>query len=528
MKPMSGVDTIRPGPADAREDSHVCGSELSRIASGAGTSFAGKILGGGLQFFYTLVVVRFLGAELFGLFMLGLTIINFGGVFGRLGLEMGLVKFVSAYHGMGDKQRVKGVIVQSIGCSLMASTLVAIGLFCIGDPLIARLFNKPQLGVIIRSLAPSLPFMSLMFVALSATQGFQIMKYTVYGQNLFWPATNMMLAVLFFLLGLKLYGVVAAHVISVALAAALAVCFLRRCFPDMKQTKAVWESTQLFSFSIPLLAVVFVHFILLWTDTLMLGFFRTPREVGIYNVAMRTALLIGLILSSFNSIFAPVISDLHNRREMDKLGRLFKSVTRWVFGISLPVFLLMTFLSEDVMGLFGQDFIAGRMPFLILSSAQLVSACVGSMVVFLAMSGRQNLVLKNTALTGLLNLLLNYVLIPRYGIVGAAAATTISVASVNILMLAQVWVLYRMHPYNRKYYKGLFSALGTYAVVLVVGSMLPELNGVQRILVYSPLFLVVCAAFMWRLGFDAEDRLILHTLLRRFTGRATAPTAGGG
>ncbi len=523
MKSTPGSHATMNAAADETEDFQVCGNEFTRIATGAGTSFAGRIMGGALQFLYTVIVVRFLGAQSFGLFMLGLTIISFVGVLGRLGLEPGLVKFVSAYRGVGDKQRVKGVIVLAMGYSLLASILVGIVLFLMGDPVIARFFDKPQLGGIIKYLAPSLPFLSLMLVALSATQGFQTMKYTVYGQNLFWPVANIALVLLFFLLGFELYGVVAAHVLSVALAAILAVYFVRKCFPDLIQTKAVWDPVQLFRYSVPLLAVVFVYSLLLWTDTLMLGFFRSPEEVGIYNAAMRTALLISLILASFNSIFAPVISDLHNRQEMVKLGRLFKSVTRWVFGISLPVCLLMAFLSEDIMGIFGQEFLSGRVPLLILAFAQMVNAGVGSVAVLLAMSGRQSLVLKHTLLAGLLNLILNWVLIPPFGIVGAAVATATSIITVNVVMLGSVWVLYRIHPYNRQYYKGFLAAVASFGVLFIVNQFLPEMSGVQRILVYSPLFLALCAGFIFGLGFDVEDRFIFNMLAKKLSRK----TAGG-
>jgi O-antigen/teichoic acid export membrane protein len=101
MKPQT-ISTEPESPAEIHKD------ELITIVRGTGITFIGKFLESGLKFLYIIVIARLLGAESFGLFALGITVIGIAGLFSRLGLDYGVVKHVSLYNGINDKKRVKG------------------------------------------------------------------------------------------------------------------------------------------------------------------------------------------------------------------------------------------------------------------------------------------------------------------------------------------------------------------------------------------------------------------------------------
>ncbi len=490
--------------------------ELATIGKGAGISFAGKLLGGGLQYFYAVFVARILGAESLGILMIGITIINFAGVISRFGLDFGLVRYISLYNGVGDKARVKGVIVKSLEYSFFAGLFIGIVLFFNADAVAVRIFRAPELGGIIKLLSVSLPFSALMLNSLFSIQGFKIMKYTVYGQNLFLPVSNLLLAGILLIAGLKIYGVVIAYSLSVFLASLLSIYFLFKVFPAIKHLKAVYETNELFRFSLPLLLVVLMNFLIMLTDTLMLGYFRPKNEVGVYNAAVRTALITSLVLVSFNSIFAPVISDLFNKREIRKLEALFKAATKWIYTISFPLFLLMTLLSKEIMSVFGQEFIGGRNAFVILAFAQMVNAGVGSVGFILTMSGRQNLMMYNTLGICLLNIFLNFLLIPPYGILGAAVASCVSVVIINLLMLFEVYVLYKIHPYRLNFLKPTVSGATVFAMLLLAGYLFPGAGAVQRLLINIPVFITAFILMIRCLGIDDDDRIIINIFKLKF------------
>ncbi|MHC4635361.1 MAG: flippase, partial [Planctomycetota bacterium] len=446
--------------------------------------FIGKIAGGAIQYLYTIIIARILGAKSFGLFMLGLTVINLVGVISRLGLDVGVLRFVSLYNGVADKAKVKGTIITALKYTFIMSGFVIAVLILTGKPLFTSVLNKPELEKVVKLLSISLPALALM-------EGFKVMKYTVYSQSLFMPISNIILTVVFYFMGLRLYGVVSAYLISTVFTSVTALYYLRKTFPEISSTTAVAETGKLFKFSIPLTLVMLLNFLILWTDTLMLGHFKTSETVGIYNVAMKTAMLTSIVLVSFNSIFAPIISDLYNRKEKEKFRSLFATVTKWIYGYEALI---------------------------ILAFAQLINSTAGSVGIVLTMSARQNIVMYNTIGICLLNITLNYFLIPRYGMTGAAMASGTSVIFLNIVMLLETLILLRTHPYSLKFIKITILAILALGVFLLAENVLPDMGKIWKLLISTTMFLGVYFGFIYKWGTDVEDEVIIDMLKNRLLG----------
>jgi len=490
-------------------------TELAHIAEGAGTVFVGRILDGGFRYIYALMVAKILGPKSFGIFMLGFTIISFAAMISRLGLDSGVIRYVSIYNGLDDKKRVKGTIVQALIWSFMAGVLVAVVLFAGATFLSVRVFNKPELRRVITVLSFSLPFLSTMMVAQACTQGLKIMKYAVCSRRIFWPLSNIVLAILSCIVGLGLIGIVVANAASNFLTCVLSFLFLLKCFANTRSVKAVCETGKLFRFSIPVLAVNFLAFLIMWTDTLMLGYFKTSFDVGVYNAVTRTALLISVILASFSAIFAPIVSDIYYKKDMQLLSKLFKAVTRWNFVIGFPVSLLIIIFSKTLITIFGQEFVAGYIPLMILAFSQLVNVSTGSVGVVLVMSGRQNLMMYNTIGICLLNIFLNYLLIPSYGIIGASLASGISIIISNIVMLLEVLILLKIHPYSLQFLKSVVSGIVAFGVLLLVHHMGGDLNPVLRISISVLLFTAVFLWLLQKCGFNSEDKFVFRFIKKK-------------
>ena len=375
-----------------------------------------------------------------------------------------------------------------------------------------RTLGKPDLVNIVRLLSVSLPFTSLLFIALGFTMGLKIMKYWVYVQNLFWPLSNLLLAVLFLYLGFHIYGVVAAQVVSIISASLLALYCVRRAFPEIVSAPSIPETRRLFEVSFPLSLTVFLNFIASWTDTLMLGYFNASEEVGIYAAAMKTALLTSVFLLSFNIIFAPTISDLYHKEETQKLENMLKIITRWVFTISLVVFIGISLRARTITGLFGPEFVAGSGCLILLSLAQVANGFVGPVGLMLAMTGHQKHLMATTLGTCLLNVTLNGILIPMYGILGAAVATGTSLVALNAGMLFQVHFLLGMHPHNKKFVKIIFFGVMTYGVMYGVDCLFPGLDTGLGLMGWGAALLLLYAGMIAWFGFYEEDRFIFATL----------------
>ena len=500
------------------------GDELRKVVKGAGITFIGRIVGSGLQFLYHIVIARFLGAELLGLYLLGLTVTNITSVLARFGLDRGILRFVPVYLGEGDIPRVKGTLLYSFNMAMMMSIIMG-GLLFISSGMIAeRVFQKPDLADILRILSISLPFYVLFTLALSGMQAFHAMKFNVYVQNLFLPISTLGLTVILFFFGFRMFGVIIAYMISLICAVIVAFYLLLRVFPAMKEAiKPAFDGRKLLTYSSPLLLVAFLNFSLLWTDVLMLGYFRTSAEVGIYSVAVKTALLNILVLVALNSIFTPMMSDLFNRREMTKVEGLFKALTRWTFLVSFAFFLITVLISKEIMGLFGPEFIVGWGCLIILVFSQLINSATGSVGEMLTMSGKQTITLYNGVFAVILNVLLNAILIPSYGMIGGAVATGVALAALNLISLIEVQYFYKIHPYSREFLKPLMIGMLAFMILFLLKDWFSFSYGPATIVSVFAAFVAIYLSGLAIVGLSRDDHFVLELFKRKFFSKALEP-----
>ena len=201
---------------------------------------------------------------------------------------------------------------------------------------------------------------------------------------------------------------------------------------------------------------------------LLLGYFRTSAEVGIYDVALRVALLVELPLAVSNFVFAPLIGEMYAKGDLDRLQELFKTVTKWVFTASFLVFLTAIFLAKPILGMFGPEFIAGVPVLFILGFSQLINASTGAVGWVLIMSGYSTLHLLNSVLSALLTIIFSFLLMPGYGMIGAAIAVGSVYILVNLVRLAEVFFILKIHPYRWDFFKPIVAGLITVGCVYLL------------------------------------------------------------
>jgi O-antigen/teichoic acid export membrane protein len=255
-----------------------------------------------------------------------------------------------------------------------------------------------------------------------------------------------------------------------------------------------------------------------WVSTFVLGCFAAPEAVGVFSAAYRTSLLVQGILMSFNTVFAPIISDLHQGGEVKKLESLFKVVAKWVFSLSFPAVLLMIIFSQEILSLFGQDFAVGAASLVILSIGQLMNSFSGSLGVMIDMSGRSRIALLNSALHFLLQTGLCFLLIPRYGIVGAALVKAISIGFLRVIRLLQIRFMLRMHPFRIDFLKPLVAGAVAWLALYSVKALILRTgnSALLHLALGSLTFLIIYGFVLHRMGFDEEDRVVFQKIRTRF------------
>ena len=183
-----------------------------------------------------------------------------------------------------------------------------------------------------------------------------------------------------------------------------------------------------------------------------------------------------VLLQSVNQIFSPTIADLYARNQQQMLGRLFQTLTRWIFGLTLPLAMVMMVFAPALMRIFGAEF-QDAWPILVIGTiGQLINCGVGSAGTLLLMSGNQRLLLKIEGFTALVMVTMNILLIPLLGIIGASVAAALSVAISNFLYLYEVKRTMALSPYNRSYLRLIAPVAGSAIVIAILRSTVSALR----------------------------------------------------
>jgi O-antigen/teichoic acid export membrane protein len=173
-------------------------------------------------------------------------------------------------------------------------------------------------------------------------------------------------------------------------------------------------------------------------DTMLLGVFRPVEEVGIYGVAARTVALVGFVLIAVNNIAGPKFAELFRKGDMAGLTQAAVSAIRINILVTIPLFITLFFFPEWVLKLFGKDFQAGAYVLTILAVGQLVNVLTGPVGQLLIMSGNERSLRTAWIWSAGVNFSLNIILIPHYGVIGAAIANCIGISMGNALSMVFV------------------------------------------------------------------------------------------
>jgi O-antigen/teichoic acid export membrane protein len=172
-----------------------------------------------------------------------------------------------------------------------------------------------------------------------------------------------------------------------------------------------------------------------YIDTLILGFFREDSEVGVYRVAVQFSVVVSFGLTVLNQLLHPYISKLYTNNDFDKLQKLIVSSSLAILGIAaIPALLLLIFGEYILDIIYGVEYVAAALALKVLVLGQLINAAIGSVGALLNMTGHEKDSMKGLLVAIAVNVLLDLILIPLYGIEGAAVASATSLAVWNIIL----------------------------------------------------------------------------------------------
>ena len=388
-----------------------------------------------LQFGFTVVVARKLGADEAGVFFLSFSIVAFLAIIARFGLDMSIVRFGSPLFANKDRMGLIKLARDSLILSVVAGAVFSALLFGLSNFIAQNIFIDIRLSNVLRIASFSIIPLILSVVFAEILRAQKLVVYNIASKHLAWLIPAIALTAT---LAKSLSGVTAIYVTSMIIGSVLAGLFTLKTFRKIHGSKKASRTISkqlLIKSSLPLLIVVLSGKTMQWMDTLFLGALADSTSVSLYNAAVQISFAVSLILLSFNTINASKFAQLYDANKINELKKLYLGSARIISLIALPLVTAIILFRGSLLGIFGNDFSDGSTAVIIVVLAQFINVSVGSVAYLLAMTDQSKLLSIVTVFANVLNIILNIVLIPRYGLEGAAIATGISLVVRNVILL---------------------------------------------------------------------------------------------
>jgi O-antigen/teichoic acid export membrane protein len=487
--------------------------ELAYVASRSGMTFVGAIFSKTLLLAYGIVAARVVGTKLLGIFYLGLSVSELIAQVGTLGLSNGIFRYIGIFYARRNFHAIRKTLLSVLKFLILIGVLSGTLLIVVSSAISIHWFHQPKLTKVLILLAIVTPFAGLKIIIFSSLQSLQRIKYRVYVQSFILPPLQFAISVALFLIGWRLMALTVSYLASTIIGAGFASYYLikvlRKHRDNVVESSEQVSMSQMMKFSLPLFASQFLtdipsNRLVIW----LLGAFWSAEAVSIYGVANRLRGLGAFIFHSLSAVFAPMISGLYDTGQLKKLEKMYKVTTRWAVSLNTPVYILMIIFSRRLLNLYGEAFIVGVTPLIILCLGEIFNSGVGLSGYIVTMSGRSIIGLYYGMATALLLTVSNIIAIPRYGILGAAFAVAISVACVNLARLAVARYLLGIHPYDWNYIK-LALAAGAASLGLFGFMRILPLHFPYDMMVCSMAFFIIYIGLLLVIGLGQEDAAIL-------------------
>jgi O-antigen/teichoic acid export membrane protein len=416
----------------------------THLIKGAAGSFTLQIGFAGFSFLNAIILARVLGAGGYGAFVNAMSWVNLLTIPATFGFGILLVRDTAVYRLQAKWRLLNGLFRFSDRIVLVLSVVLAL-IFAV----IARfVFSSPTEAIMRHTLWISLlmlPLFALYNLREAATRGLEYVIRARLPGMIVRPGlllAGIVTIYYFYPKHLSAPMAMAVNVGAVTVTLGLGIFFLRQLLPAGAKT-ATPEYTPLpwLKAAFPMLVYGGAQIILGQTDVVMLGVMRGANEVGLYAVANRLAFLMTYVMTASNMILMPVMSRLYANGEKERLQKTLSRAIHISFFLALPVGLILIFSGKSILIVFGHGFTNAQPALAILAVGRLldVSIGVGSGALVLIVAGAEKLVARIFLYASIMNVIMNMVLIPKYGISGAAIASVVALFLAEIVLVVNAF-----------------------------------------------------------------------------------------
>ena len=441
---------------------------LNLLAKSSLIVFIGLFLSKVFTYLYKIIVARYYGPESYGLFSIAMMVVGFFTAFASLGFAEGLTRFIPMHIIKNEKGKINYLLSISNKLFFFTSIIFTFILFLFSDYISINIFHNAGLSIYLKIFAFAIPFQLYSYLYYATIRSYEKISAYSFGINILQNLSKFIFVILLIFIGLNSSVSVSVSYVLGIFVMALFGYFYCKYFLSIKFIQKVSLSTNLkksifkevFSYSWPLLLYTIVGSLVFWIDTFAIGYLKDSYWVGIYNAALPIALLLTMSSEVFMQLFFPLITkemSLDNHRVASELS---KQIVKWTFIINAPILTLIYFFPGVFINFFwGKDYLLASNSLKILAIGYFIFSLANVSINLLSSKGKSKVILSNLLVISVINLSLNFILIPKYGIDGSALATMISLIIWAILLFAESHVFVGIIPLRRKLLNVFISAL---------------------------------------------------------------------
>jgi O-antigen/teichoic acid export membrane protein len=484
-------------------------SSLESVTQGASLYIIGRVAKQLIDFVTSLVLTRSLGTSLYGVYAYLSVVFTVFRVFTRLGGNTSMLRYLPEYE--DDPRMQNAMLTLAYLTSLVASVIVAVVVYVSAPLISSATLDQPIFVEVLRIGAIVIPFNTLAKISYATFRAIERMEYNILVSSILDPIFRLVFVGGGVVLGYSVIGATAGLVVAgfLSLVSALYIIYSRTELGSFDfPRKTVMK--EYYNYSVPLTFNQIGSFLYNRLDILMVGFLLSGSAVGIYNISVMLAGVIAIPLAAFSQIFPPIASKLYHNEETSELTDVYRTVTRWIFTVSLFPGIAVMVYAEEILSLFGEGFTDGVLVLILFTIAQLTNSAVGPSGFLLMMTDHQYLTMTNQVVSGTLNAVLNYVFILEYGFIGAAVATASVLTVINMVRVIQLWYLEGVHPYNRKYIKPITAGVVAVSAMYLVSTVL---GGYPLLLIGGIAGATSFGVTLYIIGFEQEEVDILKRMI---------------
>lgn len=426
---------------------------------GSSLLLMGRFVSTGLNFASQVLMVRYLTTTDYGAFAYGLSVVAFFHGLSSLGLRRGITRFIPIYHEQDEYDKLTGTLVLTVGTIILTAILI-VGAMHYSPELIARLIKDKEQPV-------NLLLILIFMVPVEAFDGLLVALFASFGSpkaiffRKFVVAPGLKLTVVMLLIFLKSSVVFLAYGYLTGSAAGMLffIWLLLRTWhrngilQRLKLKAMKIPAKEIFAFTIPLLTSDLVTIVMHSADTLLLGYFHDTTQVAAFRAILPAAHFNKIPMMSFAILYTPLAARLFAKNDFKAINDLYWRTAIWMSVLSFPIFALTFSLAKPLtLFLYGARYESSWVYMHLFALGYYFNVALGFNGLTLKVLGKIRYVVILNFAAAFLNLVLAFVLIPKYGALGAAIATTGALFIHNIFKQAGLKLATDIHIFEWKYF----------------------------------------------------------------------------